>query len=245
MFSPLNDPQVEHWFQRLNGPLKRLPADERTQIHQEVRQHLEALATANEELGSSPHEAAELALMQFGDPGKFGKRMAQEWSQGKMGFRADAAAIGFVLSYQTLLIIAWTVSINAWTWLYGHHNQPFAGTLSELGYLLSFGGTAVLYATLGRKYPFQAVKGAFYGDLLFTVCNLTWFAGMLAFGQFHPQPPLSASIGHALLWTLRWLPLWLAAKVAVAYLASVTKRGWYKPTWEDFKLTWPKRRIMG
>ena len=57
MFSPLNDPQVEHWFQRLNAPLKRLPAEERTQIHQEVRQHLEALAAANEELGSSPEEA--------------------------------------------------------------------------------------------------------------------------------------------------------------------------------------------
>ena len=102
MFSPLNDPQVEQWFQRLNAPLKRLPAEERTQIHQEVRQHLEALAAANKELGSSPEEAWEHALKQFGDPGKFGKRMAREWKLGKTGCRVEIVAIGFGFGLQVL-----------------------------------------------------------------------------------------------------------------------------------------------
>ena len=52
MFSPLNDPQVEEWFQRLNAPLQRLPLAERVELHTEVRQHLDALVAANKELGS-------------------------------------------------------------------------------------------------------------------------------------------------------------------------------------------------
>ena len=83
MFSPLENESSEQWFQRLNAPLKRLPAEQRAELHAEVRQHLEALAAANEELGSTPEEAWEHALAQFGDPGNFGKRMAQEWHLGQ------------------------------------------------------------------------------------------------------------------------------------------------------------------
>ena len=138
MFSPLNDPQVEQWFQRLNAPLKRLPAEERTQLHHEVRQHLEALAAANEELGSSPSEALELALQQFGDPSKFGKKMAQEWHQGKIGFRADAAAVMFGVGCQMTIMIAWMVLINVWQ--SGHHNHPLSGVPSLFGGFLSGNG---------------------------------------------------------------------------------------------------------
>ena len=87
MFSPLENEDLDNWFQGLNRPLKRLPADERRELHAEVRQHLEALAAANEELGSTPEEAWQFARDQFGDPGKFGRRMAWEWrrKQGLIG----------------------------------------------------------------------------------------------------------------------------------------------------------------
>lgn len=62
MLSSLNDPSLDQWFQQFNAPLKRLPVEERAQLHTEVRQHLEALVAANEELGSTPEEAWAHAL---------------------------------------------------------------------------------------------------------------------------------------------------------------------------------------
>lgn len=78
MFSPHKQTETEDWFQRLNAPLKRLPAQERAELHTEVRQHLDALAAAHEELGSPPDEAWRLALAQFGDPTRIGRRLRRE-----------------------------------------------------------------------------------------------------------------------------------------------------------------------
>lgn len=73
-----NNEELDHWFQRLNAPLKHLPAQERVEIHAEVRQHLEALAAANEELGSPPEEAWQFAMAQFGNPTQIGRRLRRE-----------------------------------------------------------------------------------------------------------------------------------------------------------------------
>ncbi len=210
MFSPLENEELDRWFQRLNAPLKRLPADERAEVHQEVRQHLEALAAANEELGSTPEEAWELAQIQFGDPGKFGRRMAREWHQSRTGFRAEMSAILFGLEIQTLM---WFVAVGL----------PSIGIPMLAVILLWLSVTEILlYIIMGRRYPLQAIKSALYLDIL---------RGIYLIGMFHPS--LTSLIGL----------LGFGVHVGLAYLASVTKRGWYKPTWADFKLTLPKRRI--
>ena len=78
MFNQLESRALDQWFQRFNTALRRLPAAERADLHQEVRQHLDSLVAANEELGSSPDEAWELALAQFGDPARIGRRISWE-----------------------------------------------------------------------------------------------------------------------------------------------------------------------
>ncbi len=94
MFNPSENEALDQWFQRLNAPLKRLPPQERAELHQEVRQHLESLVAANEELGSSPQEAWELAMTQFGDPARIGRRLAWESGGGWPGNRAAWARLG-------------------------------------------------------------------------------------------------------------------------------------------------------
>ncbi len=242
MFSPLNDPQVEQWLQRLNAPLKRLPAEERAALHLEVRQHLDALAAANEELGSAPQDAAELALKQFGDPGKFGKRMAQEWSQEKMGFRADAAAIGFGFgSYALMDLIIWPL-FRLWaSHLVNTYGKGTLTFISVIGTVMFYAGFLLVNIAVGRKYPTQAIKGTFYGYVAWSLC---WWISLAAIVSTEPE--LFHRVSSTLTYSLLWIPLWAAANMTISYLASVTKRGWYKPTWEDFKLTLPRRRrIVG
>ena len=79
MFSQFDDEDVAIYFERLNAPLKKVPPEARAEMHQELRQHLDALAAAHEELGATPEEAKAAALRQFGDPAKIGRRLFQEW----------------------------------------------------------------------------------------------------------------------------------------------------------------------
>ena len=236
MFSPLNNPQVEQWFQRLDAPLKRLPAEERTPIHQEVHQHLEALAAANEELGSSPPEALELALQQFGDPGKFGRQMRREaltlgsnpnqWAKNPLTAAWAYCFVGCLLTVGVVWAV-WMACLCLFC--------TFAPALPEsslLSHLVSStvgGGMLAASASAGwrtgRKMKTHALAGAFYTFLPFVL-----FDGLLMLLLDHD------AVGALSLMA------WAGLGCGAAYLASVTKRGWYKPSWEDFKLTWPKRR---
>ena len=79
MHSRFDDPQTEQFLARLNKPLRWMPRSARVELHAELRQHLDALIAAHEELGSSPEEAFDLALHQFGDPAKIGRKLWWEW----------------------------------------------------------------------------------------------------------------------------------------------------------------------
>ena len=233
MFSPLENEESDRWFQRLNKPLKRLPAEERAELHAEVRQHLEALAAANEELGSTPEEAWQLALTQFGDPGKFGKKMAQEWAQGKTGFRADMAAIFACFGLgASSYAMSWLIGSLTLFWAnhYGHMLTLMTITNDISLYVLPFAVSVLM----GRLFPFRALKGMFYVRVFFLSC--WWlFLGVHALLQpIATHPPLLAMVAHGLLWT--------PVSLIIPYLASVTKRGWYRPALSDFKIALPKRR---
>ena len=237
MSSPLNDYQVEQWFQRLNAPLKRLPAEERVALHSEVRQHLDALVAANEELGSSPEEAWALALAQFGDPAQIGRKMYQEWQQGQNGFRADMRAILFGCSLQ---VVRWLPIQCLFYFQHGRLPQPDPLLL----WMLGFPATTLISVGIGRKYPYQALKSALFWPFM-------WPIGMWAVitlvvvssnSRTWTQLPVGDSLPQVLLNLIVYDGPTIFLSCAAAYLASVTKRGWYKPTLADFKLTLPRRR---
>jgi len=231
MFSPLNDPQVQQWFQRLNAPLQRLPFAERVELHTEVRQHLDALVAANKELGSPLDEAWELALTQFGDPTLIGRKMYQEWQQSRAA-HSGIAAIGFGV----LLHLSWAAAMFLALQCYGPRLITWPNSL------LSFASLLLVNVAIGWKYPYHALRGALYGDLFSAFVSFLYFLPAM----LHPHTEhyggvdmiVSVSASTALVQTSSSA---LRACV-VAYLASITKRGWYRPSLADFKLTLSRGR---
>ena len=238
MFSSLNDPQVEQWFQRLNSSLKFLPAEEQAKMEMEVRQHLEALAAANVELGTSPQEAAKLALTQFGSPTKFGRRIAHEW-QRQQGWISEEAT--FALSIVCMYVVS-AVGIRAACWLIPNLYHSLTGidigaSISTPTYEL-LGVPIAMGLAIGRKYPNHALIATLYVVSFTSI--LPFFTAALALPVQNLAGALAGwgtVIGHA----AGLLAGSFLLTCGAAYLASVTKRGWYKPTLADFKLTLPKR----
>ena len=238
MFSPLENEEQDGWFQRLNKPLKRLPAEERAELHAEVRQHLEALAAANEELGSTPKEAWEHALTQFGEPDKVGKRMAWEWRHGQgligpqlaailCGVGVTAIALPMVMlinwlastvTYLTMNIILVHELINGCTWVFGW-------------------APSIVGAVVGRKHPHWALAGAFYNALTWPILP---GLDLLSCGLQQSRPGPTIVLQCSQLYGFISV-CWLLPTCGAAYVASVTKRGWYRPSLADFKIALPSR----
>ena len=212
MFSPLNDSKVIEWFQRLDTAWKRMPDEERTRQREEVQQHLESLVAAKVAEGQASDEAWNTALTQFGDPAQFGRKLYREWKQSKVGFRAEMFAILFALELQVLIRLFFV--------LFGFMMVVGIPPLAcVLLYLACFPLACVF---VGRRYPMQAIKGMFYSGLL---CSL-WM------GVEYQTSPVRFLASTFIV---------VSFQVLIAYLASVTKRGWYRPTLADFKLTLPGR----
>ena len=234
MPSPLNDPISEDWFRRLNAPLKRLPHEERAALHSEITQHLDQLAAANRELGSTPEEAWALALTQFGDPAKIGRRLAGEWHKSQRVPSAAWQAIGFGIVFKLVLDqVGLALQENL-----GDSTHPVTAACFLLG-----GGASLLTGlAIGLKYPLQALRGSFYSSVFLQLLIIC-----IALSQTLISPTevidghvvgVHVSIGHS------WLDL-LGNKFpgcAAAYLASVTRRGWYRPSLADFKLSLPQKK---
>lgn len=228
MFSPLNDPQVEQWFRRLNASLKGLPAAERAELHSEVRQHLEALAAANEELGSSPEEAWKHALTQFGDPAEIGRRLAWEWRRGRGWVSPDMAAVLYTLGAHVLsmtALVLCTILVMLAFRLYDS-----SGTTFTLEYLV---GVPILAgAAVGRRFPNRALTGAFYAAIAWPLLPLMVVAAVSITRLNVPD----------LLSVMLWPAAWLTLGCGAAYVASARqRRQWYRPTLADFALRLPQR----
>ena len=239
MFSPHDSPAVNDWFRRFDAASRHLPAEERAAQRQEIQQHLEGLVAAKVAQGQSAETAWKAALVQFGDPTQIGRKMRQEWQQGRTGFRADMKAILFGLGLQVLrrfivllLFFFWFNSLYA-------HGRVLAGIALVVQSVLDYGGSVFIYAAIGRKYPFQAIKGAFYTSAAWSLWS--WMLFVIAVSNPHNAliHPLPVWFIHSLL----LIPMWLVSHVAIAYLASATGRGWYKPSLADFKLALPHRRL--
>lgn len=246
MSSPYDSPAVNDWFRRFDAASRHLPAEERSGQREEIQQHLEGLVAAKVAQGQTSSAAWEAALEQFGDPTQIGRKMYQEWQQGRTGFRADMRAILFGFGLQVLgrfaaqlLFFFWTSRLyNPGDRLYTH-GQGIVGFPLAVNMILGYGSILLINAAIGRKCPLQAIKGAFYSNVLWSLsqwCEVIIVASA-QHGNHIPQP-LSA----AFVYSIMLMPLWVASNVAIAYLASVTKRGWYKPSLADLKLTLPRRR---
>ena len=226
MFNPLQNQELNEWFQRFNAPLKRLPAEERAELHLEVRQHLEALAAANEELGSSPAEASDLALKQFGDPYKIGRRLCQEWQHSRDWSPDGIKSVLFGIGQHLLYTLCVGMPVALWA-----HYPNLLGMMNRgnpASWNTFFAVTLAVLVNLGigYKYPFQAIKGALYSGLFWRVLFL---CRLLA------AHPLGVGLAGDLV-------LWSGLDCAFAYLASATRRGWYRLTPADFKLTLPRKQ---
>ncbi len=244
MFNPHDSPAVNDWFRRLDAAWRRLPAEERASQREEIQQHLEGLAAANEASGQSHDEAWRAALTQFGDATQIGRKIYREWQQSRTGFRADMAAIWFGFGLQMLTYFADRLTAILWfprfynpTDILYTHGTGLPSLAIMVSIILGYGLPAFAAVAIGRKYPSQAIKSAFYGDVFWHICIWIPLAGIICSDPRHFHQ-VTISLTRSML----WLPVWLIGQVTVAYLASVTKRGWYRPSWADFKLTLPRGR---
>lgn len=69
----------EMYVKMMRAFLFRMPTSERTEVCQEVHQHLAALVEDHQAEGYSPQEAIALAIQQFGPPFKVGGEIARKW----------------------------------------------------------------------------------------------------------------------------------------------------------------------
>lgn len=76
-------PALADYLDRICAPLVgKVPYSRRMELRRELAYHVLALAEAQEELGTPPEEALELALQQFGTPEQVGRQWLSTWSQG-------------------------------------------------------------------------------------------------------------------------------------------------------------------
>ena len=245
MFSPHDSPAVNDWFRRLDAAWRRLPAEERISQREEIQQHLEALVAAKAAQGQPTEVAWDSALMQFGDPTQIGRKICQEWQQSRTGFRADIRAIMFgaslTLVSRLVLQLLWAFWFDK---LYNEnnglytHGHGLVGLALVVSRVVGYGGSALIPLAIGRKYPSQAIKSAFYPYVLWDL----WTLGPLAVSLTRQTGPVDHSQWTLLTYIISSMPLWTAGHLTLAYLASVTRRGWYRPSLDDFKLTLPRKR---
>lgn len=118
-----------------------------------------------------------------------------------------------------------------------HHGQATCAAVTVISNALLYGGAAGMSILVGRKHPYQAIKSAFYAIVPYVA-----LAGWGLWNSIITPPNEDNNLARLIANVSCFLGFMAVALVSSAYLASVTKRGWYKPTLEDFKLTLPKRR---
>ena len=243
MSSPHDSQTPEEWFRHFDAASRRLPAEERASQREEIRQHLEGLVAAKTALGQSPEAAWVAALKQFGDPTQIGRKMSQEWQQGRIGFRADMKAILFGFGLDWLLSIVLVLyTVIRFLWAHFHGVSDFSGRMFYLPptvrQVAGLGGALLICTVIGRKYPLQAIRAALYSSLLWGLFEVLPLVVFDMTSKVVLPKPLSVIIAH----TLMWMPAWALGHSIIAYLASATRRGWYRPSLGDFKLTLSRRR---
>ncbi len=211
MSSPLNDPSVTDWFRRFDAAAKHLPADDRAAQHEELRQHLDALAAANVALGQSPETARQNALTRLGDPSQIGRKLDCEWRQGGTSSLAIVlSTLGIQVTFGVLLFYA----------------RPHAFALAYFVCVPLLVG-----AIIGVVSPRQAFRSLLYPAIVLP------FAELIA-----PAAPQAYRVLSDPTSIVLWPTVWVLLSFLSAYLTSVARRGWYRPSLADFTLSLPQKK---
>jgi len=233
--SPHDSPAVKDWFRCLDSAWRCLPAEERDSQREEIQQHLEGLVAAKLAQGQLHEVAWEAAIRQFGDPTQLGRKMYQEWQQGRTGFRADMKAILFGCGLQAM-----RGAVDQCLYFFYSQNgsPPYPNPLFL--WVIGMPATALIGFGIGCKYPHQAMKSALVWPFLWPLvlwaeAAILYSVGWMHLSTLEPLP-------RVLLDSFHYNSIVALSSCLAAYLASVTKRGWYRPSLADFKLTLPRRR---
>jgi hypothetical protein len=216
-----SEPQepLTEFFQQLNAPLQAMPVQDRAELHTEMRQHLDALVAAHQELGASSEEALRAAIQQFGDPGKTGKNLFREWrrtgrrpSEMRQSPETLAKAIWHMIGCKGLML---GLSAAAGIPLTEHGTGPVLTC-----YLVCFLAPLLAGIMTGWKMPEKAAPGAFYAGLFFMFPFM-----IMMFQSEHALSGLVIALD------------WLAVSYVGAYAASAQRRGgFYRVHLSDFRL---------
>ncbi len=222
MQNQFQDEQLDVFFRRLNAPLRRMPSQERAELHQELRAHLDALVAAHLELGASPEQAVELALRSFGNPGRIGRRLFWQWRRGQ--WRGVSPEMKAVLTMLGLYVASTAGLLAALVWSYTF--PPLRGAMPEAALRLTLlvGVPSLAGLVLGRLLPKQALAGAFYATVALTLMPLSVALACAPFGD--------DAIGGVALWAGCWLPCACGA----AHLASRRRGHTGRPRLTDLRL---------
>ena len=225
MPSPLNDPRSKEWFQR-NAPHARRGAG---RLHSEITQR--PAFRRKHRTWQLAQEAWLLALTQFGDPTKIGRRLLWEWRRSQYAVSPDMAAVLYGLAAHivlTFLLLPATFLVMT-----AMHFDTTMRTLVHWEYWLVV--PLLTGAMMGRRFPKQAVTAAFYITFTLPMLPMVLITALL----------MAQTIPADLFAAFLWPPAWLTLGCGAAYLASVTRRGWYRPSLADFKsLSLPRRRAV-
>lgn len=212
MFHQHNDEHLDQFFQRLNKPLKRMPQPARAELHAELRQHLAALVAAHEELGSTPEEALDLALRQFGDPAKIGHRLWWEWFLSSRRRPSEGfLAAGYALVLYALCDLLFALppllaplgdrlvpSSCMAALRSGGDFLRYAQTLELLGLLtvlaMTLGVPALVGWLVGRKFPRHSLRAMFGVALAPTV----WILPAIVLANLPPGQGFAGPLPAAL-----------------------------------------------
>lgn len=223
MFSPLDDSASVDWFRRFDAATRHLPAEDRAAQQEELHQHLDALIAANVALGQSADAAQQNALTRLGNPAKIGRKLNHEWQQSRTGFKTDMRAIGLGLGLQLLRLCALNFSLRVLDYT----------LLTAM--ILYFGGNLLIDLAIGLLCPFQAIKARFYSGVLWDL-SVASSAVYALTQQGHPSPPAAMFV--------LVMPWSIVPNTVLAYLASATRRGWYRPSLADFNVSLPHRQAV-
>jgi len=102
-----NRPEIERYLDSVQAKLWLVARPYRSEIREELRNHLESLAADYECAGFGSAEATQAAFKQFGKPDFIGRRLAYQWF--KENLMIPHRIVSFVISSLVVLSAAWLV----------------------------------------------------------------------------------------------------------------------------------------
>lgn len=79
----MDNPRLDQYLATITARMKTVPAEQRDQEVEEMRQHLEALVAGHSALGRSEDAAVEAAIRQFGRAEQVGRGLERTWQRSR------------------------------------------------------------------------------------------------------------------------------------------------------------------